>query len=627
MATKISKWLLKLDENVTAGLSKITNAGNKAGQGFDRAGSKASAFGSRVSGAKSSVIGLNSALSAGVGLIGSYFAISGIKSIAEATANVEAFNNAISFSSGSTKEAKANLKFLNETVDNLGLSLDASRKGFKTFTGAAIGSTIQGEKARKIFLSVSKASSVMGLSADNQEGTLLALGQMLSKGKVQAEELRGQLGERLPGAFQIAARAMNVTTAQLDKMLQSGSVIAEDFLPKFADELDKTFQKGVPKAAQALRAQMNRLENETMRFKEAVGASLAPSLSDGLVSVTAKLKAMRQPVGELVNNLIKLGSTIFQIVKPALKTLFSLFNSLIGFVNRNSEVIITLTQVLVGSAVAYKAVSAAIVIYTTVTKGAAVGSLLFMAAVNAITIATKIYTLWTSRAAIVTAGFKVVMAALNFIMSMNPVSLIVIGIAALTAGLYLAWENSETFRNTLKGVWEVIKAMLQPVKGLGTALAGLMAFDVGMVKQGVAESVQAFKDMDLEQAFNKPFKEAEKMANATAANSTAKAAAQKNEASGLLRTLAVPTAADSTSSSLLTDNSTTEKQDNNSITEGLSKVSGGGATSRNVSVSFGDLVGIQNLNTSTLGESLDDAEEKMRQFMVRVLGGAEQLVS
>ena len=55
---------------------------------------------------------------------------------------------------------------------------------------------------------------------------------MISKGKVQAEELRGQLGERLPSAFQLAAKAMGMTTAQLDKFMADGKLTAEDLLPK-----------------------------------------------------------------------------------------------------------------------------------------------------------------------------------------------------------------------------------------------------------------------------------------------------------------------------------------------------------------------------------------------------------
>ena len=61
----------------------------------------------------------------------------------------------------------------------------------------------------------------MHLSAYESEGAFKALEQMLSKGKVSAEELRGQLGERIPGAFQIAARAMGMTTSELDKFMSS----------------------------------------------------------------------------------------------------------------------------------------------------------------------------------------------------------------------------------------------------------------------------------------------------------------------------------------------------------------------------------------------------------------------
>jgi tape measure domain-containing protein len=58
--------------------------------------------------------------------------------------------------------------------------------------------------------------------------------KMLSKGNVQAEELRGQLGERLPGAISYAAKALGVTTRQLNKMLEQGQVLAEDMIPKLS---------------------------------------------------------------------------------------------------------------------------------------------------------------------------------------------------------------------------------------------------------------------------------------------------------------------------------------------------------------------------------------------------------
>lgn len=47
-------------------------------------------------------------------------------------------------------------------------------------------------------------------------------------------------------------------------------------------------------------------------------------------------------------------------------------------------------------------------------------------------------------------------AALNFVLAANPIGLVVIGIAALAAGLIYAYKHSETFRNTVKGAFDVI---------------------------------------------------------------------------------------------------------------------------------------------------------------------------
>src|SRR5690606_27812788 len=122
-------------------------------------------------------------------------------------------------------------------------------------------------QAEKIFNAVSNASGKLKLSSDQTRGALLALQQMISKGNVQAEELRGQLGERLPGAFAIAARAMGVTEQQLNKMLQQGEVLAADLLPKLADELNKTFGNDQTERIESLQASVNRLSNV---FDEAV---------------------------------------------------------------------------------------------------------------------------------------------------------------------------------------------------------------------------------------------------------------------------------------------------------------------------------------------------------------------
>jgi len=49
--------------------------------------------------------------------------------------------------------------------------------------------------------------------------------------------------------------------------------------------------------------------------------------------------------------------------------------------------------------------------------------------------------------------------ALNFIMSMNPMTLIVIAIAALVAAFVLLWNKCEGFRNFFMGLWDTLKSV------------------------------------------------------------------------------------------------------------------------------------------------------------------------
>lgn len=196
-------------------------------------------------------------------------------------ANTSGIENAIKFAGG--QEGVENLAFVKKSIEDLNTPALSALQGFKTLSGSMIGTNITAGQTRDIYTSVAEASRVMGLSADDTTGALLALGQMASKGKVQAEELRGQLGERIPGAFAIAARAMGVSNSQLDKMLEKGQVVAEDFLPKFAAEMHKTFSPGLAAAMDGPRAKMDEFNNAVFNLKNEVGMGLMP-VATGLIN-------------------------------------------------------------------------------------------------------------------------------------------------------------------------------------------------------------------------------------------------------------------------------------------------------------------------------------------------------
>lgn len=150
----------------------------------------------------------------------------------------------------------------------LGIEIGTLAEEYSKFAVATRGSSLEGEQTRRVFTAVSEAARVNKLSLDQIKGTYLALTQMVSKGTVSMEELRQQLGERLPGAFTLAARAMGMTGAELSKMIAEGRLATDEFLPKFAAELEKTFSPQLAAALESLATQIGQFENTKFNARE-----------------------------------------------------------------------------------------------------------------------------------------------------------------------------------------------------------------------------------------------------------------------------------------------------------------------------------------------------------------------
>lgn len=188
------------------------------------------------------------------------------KQVLDASLQMDRLNKAYATITGSSSAAQNQLDYMYDVTQRLGLQFQGTAEAAKGFFAAGKDSALT-DHLNGIFESVSMAGSALALSKDQMDGVFLALGQMISKGKVQAEELRGQLGERLPGAFDMAAKAMGVTTAKLDDMLKKGQVTAEEMLPKLAKVLHDDFAVAAAEASQGLQGQLNRLSTEWTRFQ------------------------------------------------------------------------------------------------------------------------------------------------------------------------------------------------------------------------------------------------------------------------------------------------------------------------------------------------------------------------
>jgi tape measure domain-containing protein len=270
-------------QQANAQMSSLASNSEKAERATDK-------LGSSFAGATRYMIAAQSALAAmGIGLF--------IKQCIDAQLQVERLGRLMNAAAGSANLGAREMEYARTVTKKYGLDLVTTTESYGRFMAAVRGTTMEGEKGRAVFEAVSKASTALGMRADETAGVFKALEQMMSKGKVQAEELRGQLGERLPGAFLMAAKAMGMSTAELDKNLVAGKVMADDLLPKLAAELEKTYGAAAVEAAKSAQAEINNFNNALFESKAAVGNALMPAMGDILSSL--------RPVIEMVGTAIK----------------------------------------------------------------------------------------------------------------------------------------------------------------------------------------------------------------------------------------------------------------------------------------------------------------------------------
>lgn len=222
--------------------------------------------------------------------------------------------------SGGLGQFADNQRYLLGIAKKYGLEINALTGNFAKFTAAASISGMSMAQQRKIFESVSRACTAFGMSADDSNGVFLALSQMMSKGKISSEELRLQMGERLPIALQAMAKAAGVSVAGLDKLLKQGKLMSADVLPRFAEALNEM----IPNVdTDNVETSVNNLKNA---FTELVNGS----------NVQSKYKALIDWLTETIQNAANnIKSTIAYTITAILVMITSrLVNRIIAAISR-----------------------------------------------------------------------------------------------------------------------------------------------------------------------------------------------------------------------------------------------------------------------------------------------------
>ena len=206
----------------------------------------------------------------------------------DATLQVDRLNKAYTSVMGSEQAAGAQLSYIYDVTQRLGLEYQSTAEAAKNFFASAKGTALE-KSMNSIFEGALAAGSALSLTREQMDGVFLALSQIASKGKLSMEEVH-QIAERFPGTFQMIATALNVTQAELTDVIASGKIMANDMLPSLGKAWKEKYGDKAIDAAKGVQGALNRINTEWGLLKASfidtdVAASGLNSIADAMKSI------------------------------------------------------------------------------------------------------------------------------------------------------------------------------------------------------------------------------------------------------------------------------------------------------------------------------------------------------
>lgn len=249
------------------------------------------------------VQGLTQLLGQMAGALGAAFTF---REFVAAAAQMEQLRSGLTAVTQDSTRAGQELEFVRVVANRIGADVTEVGKAFLGLAASTRGTAVEGEPTRQVFEAVATAMGKAGKSSAETSNALQALAQMASKGVVQSEELRGQLGEALPGALQAAAKGMGLTTEELMKLVEEGKITAQDIFPALAQGLNELY--GSAPQAQTLSQEITNIKNASVDMADHLGEA------GGLDALKMGAEMAQAAIVYLDDTLVTVGKTIGVVV-------------------------------------------------------------------------------------------------------------------------------------------------------------------------------------------------------------------------------------------------------------------------------------------------------------------------
>ena len=220
----------------------------------------------------------------------------------QASTALQTFRNQLLAVAGGATQADQAFTFVDSLAQRFNVPLQTAREGFIKLYASMQPAGFKPEQINNLFEGISKAAATFGLSADKVDRVNYAFAQMASKGQIMSEELKGQLGDVLPGALGLFAEAAQMTIPEFSKAMEDGAFTGKamtQVLDNVATLLNTKFAGAAEGASKTLQGQLNAMQNALQTMYEAfepivntLASNLFPILSQSIADAGSAVNAL-----------------------------------------------------------------------------------------------------------------------------------------------------------------------------------------------------------------------------------------------------------------------------------------------------------------------------------------------
>jgi tape measure domain-containing protein len=331
---KLNKEIQKVETSIQKVSKKPLSAGQRAGAAggaFLYGGGMGGGIGSAVGGIAGGIAGGVPGAFAGaaIGQVADNLgtALAGITSQAAA---VQKMQRGLAMASVDAKDFAEAQAAVGEMSQKLLMPLEQTTKYFAQLRANTKEYNLSVADTKEILEGTALAIMATGGSAEDLDGAMRAVVQIMSKGGVQAEELRGQLGERFPGAVVKFAQANKMSFEELQAGLEAGTIGIREFI-NFAKKNYTDYAKFSEQLATAPEYAGQRLKIALEQISLEIGGLFGPMGADIQDLLTGTINNIAQFIKDNRAYLRQMISDFSSIVGPIAKVFVELMKVIANF--------------------------------------------------------------------------------------------------------------------------------------------------------------------------------------------------------------------------------------------------------------------------------------------------------